>query len=173
VVNKNVEWNYAIEQEQDNILPTEPECKWKADFDFGLEYNTERFQAGLSVRHLSKRANDAHRINMGQHFYGYLRYNFPRKNNFSLSATAFAQNSKKSTHIESNLVLFYRRTMWVGAGYRCDEKLEPESLVGMIGVNLLGFLKLGYSFDFNIGKIGKYSNNTHEIMLGIKISRRR
>ncbi|MDR3227574.1 MAG: PorP/SprF family type IX secretion system membrane protein, partial [Prevotellaceae bacterium] len=40
VVNKNIKWNDAVAQEQGNI-PTEPECKWKADFDFGLEFNIQ------------------------------------------------------------------------------------------------------------------------------------
>jgi hypothetical protein len=121
---------------------------------------------------LNKRAHDTHNVNYGQHFYGYAQYNFSLQNDLDLSAALFAQNSKKSTHIETNLILFHRNKMWIGAGYRFDEKLDSESVVAMIGLNLRNFLKIGYSFDYNIGKIGKCSDFTHEIMLGIKISRR-
>ncbi|MDR1552290.1 MAG: type IX secretion system membrane protein PorP/SprF [Prevotellaceae bacterium] len=38
-------------------------------------------------------------------------------------------------------------------------------------MDLFNFLRIGYSFDYNVGEIGKYSNNTHEVMLGIRLNR--
>lgn len=145
--------------------------KWTADFDFGIEYNMERFTAGISVTHINKTADKAVYDNMGHHFYGYVKYRFGLGVDFDLVPALFAQNSKKSTHIESNLILFYRNKAWIGASYRMDDKFKSESVVGIIGIDLMGFLRLGYSFDYNIGQIGKYANNTHEIMLGIRLSR--
>jgi type IX secretion system PorP/SprF family membrane protein len=171
VLNRNIDWEKKQTVEPDPNLPSELENKWSANFDFGIEYNMERFTAGLSVTHLSKIANKANYRNMGHHFYGYVKYKFGLGVDFELTPSLFAQNSRKSTHIEGNLLLHYRSKAWIGASYRMDEKLSSESVVGMVGIDLMNFLRIGYSFDYNIGQIGEYSNNTHEIMLGIRLSR--
>ena len=145
-----------------------------ADFDFGLEYNMERFTIGLSVTHLNHTAEEAAAGDMGHHFYGYVKYKFPLGFNFDLVPAFFAQNSKKSTHMEINTLLYYRNRAWIGASYRADEKLESESVVGIVGMDLNNMFRLSYSFDYNLGKLMEHStrmNNTHEVMLGIRLSR--
>jgi type IX secretion system PorP/SprF family membrane protein len=172
VLNRNLDWA-KIRAEDPNApnLPGEPENKWTADFDFGVEYNRERLTLGISVTHLNRTADEAKYDNMGHHFYGYVKYKFGMGVDFDLVPALFAQNSKKSTHIESNLVLFYRNRAWIGVSYRVDEKIASESVVGILGIDLFDFLRVGYSFDYNIGKIGENANNTHEIMLGIRLNR--
>jgi type IX secretion system PorP/SprF family membrane protein len=171
VLNRNIDWEKKQTFEPDPNLPNEMENKWSANFDFGIEYNMEKFTAGLSVTHLGKTANKANYRNMGHHFYVYIKYKLELGVDFDLTPSLFAQNNKKSTHMEGNLMLYYRNKAWIGASYRMDEKLNSESVVGMIGIDLISFLRIGYSFDYNTGQIGKYANNTHEIMLGIRLSR--
>jgi type IX secretion system PorP/SprF family membrane protein len=171
VLNKNIDWIKKQLIDPDPNLPNEPENKWTADFDFGIEYNMERFTAGISVTHLNRTSDEATYLNMGHHFYGYIKYRLSLGVDFDLTPAIFAQNSKKSTHLESNLVLFYRNRAWIGLSYRVDEKFGSESVVGIAGIDLLDFLRIGYSYDYNIGEIGKNTNNTHEIMLGIRLNR--
>jgi hypothetical protein len=38
-------------------------------------------------------------------------------------------------------------------------------LVGMVQCQLNYQLRMGYSYDFNFGDIGKYMNGSHEIVL--------
>ena len=169
LLNRYIDWTKSTIE--GGIIPSEPENKWNADFDFGVEYNMERFTVGLSLTHLNKTAEDATSGDMGHHFYGYMKYKFPLSFDFDIVPALFAQNSKKSTHIEANVLLYYRERFWVGGSYRIDEKFDSESVVGIIGVDLNNMFRLSYSFDYNIGKIGKIANNTHEVMLGIRISR--
>jgi type IX secretion system PorP/SprF family membrane protein len=155
-------------------IPTEPVNKWTADFDFGVEYNMERFTIGVSLTHLNRTSDEAAFNNMGHHFYGYVKYKFPISFDLELVPSLFAQNSKQSTHLEGNVLLYYRNKAWIGASYRVDDKFESESVVGIIGIDLLSKFRLSYSFDYNVGKLKDRdvgSNNTHEIMLGIRISR--
>jgi type IX secretion system PorP/SprF family membrane protein len=170
-LNINVDWAKKQLEEPNPNLPNEMENKWTANFDFGIEYNMERFTAGLSATHLNRVLKKDIYNTMGHHLYGYVKYKFELGVDFELTPALFAQNSKKSTHIEGNLLLHYRNKAWVGASYRADEKLKSEAVVGIIGIDLMNFLRIGYSFDYNIGEIGKYSNNTHEIMLGIRLAR--
>jgi type IX secretion system PorP/SprF family membrane protein len=171
VLNRHINWLVKRISEDDSTLPDHVENKWTADFDFGIEYNLERFTVGLSLTHLNRTSDEATELNMGHHFYGYLKYKFSLGVDFDLVPSLFAQNSKKSTHIESNIMFHYRNKAWIGVSYRADEQLSSESVVGIVGIDMFDFLRIGYSFDYNIGEIGKYSNNTHEIMLGIRLNR--
>jgi type IX secretion system PorP/SprF family membrane protein len=179
VLNRNTDWTKAKPSERLDggdpsdigYIPDQQENKWSADVDFGMEFNMEKFTAGVSVTHLNNTAKKATYNDMGHHFYGYIKYRFALGVDLDLVPAIFAQNSKKSTHIESNFVLFYRNRAWIGASYRVNDDFKSESVVGIIGVDLMGWLRLGYSFDYNVGEIGKAANNTHEIMLGIRLSR--
>jgi type IX secretion system PorP/SprF family membrane protein len=171
VLNKNIDWDKKQVTEPDPDLPTGKENKLTADFDFGVEYNMERFTLGLSVTHLNRTAHKSAYNNMGHHFYGYVKYKFVLGVDFDLVPALFVQNSKKSTHMEGNVLLYYRNRAWIGASYRVNDKFNSESVVGIAGIDLMNSLRISYSFDYNIGQIGKYSNNTHEIMLGIRFNR--
>jgi type IX secretion system PorP/SprF family membrane protein len=174
ILNRHIDWPNITPTIPDITIPTEPANTWRADFDFGLEYNMERFTIGLSVTHLNHTAEEAADGDMGHHFYGYVKYKFPLGFNFDLVPAFFAQNSKKSTHMEINTLLYYRNRAWIGASYRADEKLESESVVGIVGMDLNNMFRLSYSFDYNLGKLREHStrmNNTHEVMLGIRLSR--
>ena len=175
VLNRYIDWIKAIPEVPDpTTIPDRAENKWTADFDFGLEYNMERFTVGLSVTHLNRTADQATYGDMGHHFYGYLKYKFSLNFDFDIVPAVFAQNSKKSTHLEFNTLAYYRSKAWIGAGLRVDEKFEFESIVGIIGMDLNNKFRLSYSFDYNIGKLkagGAPFRNTHEVMLGIRLSR--
>jgi type IX secretion system PorP/SprF family membrane protein len=171
VLNRNIDFTKAIPETDVPTIYEKVENKWTADFDFGVEYNLEKLTAGLSLTHLNHTADEATELNMGHHFYAYVKYKFSLGVDFDLTPALFAQNSKKSTHIETNLILFYRNKMWIGGSYRVDERMDSESIVGIAGMEIMDFLKIGYSFDYNIGRIGKYASNTHEIMLSIKLTK--
>jgi type IX secretion system PorP/SprF family membrane protein len=173
VLNKNTDWSKAITEAEPNPqdLLGRAENTWTADFDFGIEYNMERFTVGISLTHLNHTSDEAKYNNMGHHFYGYIKYRIGFGVDFELVPSLFAQNSKKSTHLESNLLLYYRNRAWIGVSHRMDEKIQSESMIGIIGIDLFERFRLGYSFDYNMYKIGDYANNTHEIMLGIRINR--
>lgn len=171
VLNRNIDFAHADPTSPTDIIPDVATNKWTADFDFGIEYNRERFTAGVSLTHLNRTSDQAIYSDMGHHFYGYLKYSFSLSFDFDLVPAIFAQNSKKATHLELSTLLYYRNRAWIGAGYRTNEQLKSESVVGIIGMDLLGSLRLSYSFDYNIGQIGKYAGNTHEVMLGIRLSR--
>jgi type IX secretion system PorP/SprF family membrane protein len=169
LLNRHIDWDKSTIPELTGI-----ESRWTADFDFGIEYNVERFTAGLSLTHLSKTAERATYGDMGHHYYGYLKYKFPISFDLEIVPSVFAQNSKKSTHMEINTLLYYRSKAWIGGSYRMDDKFESESVVGIAGIDISNKFRLSYSFDYNIGKTGKknaHANNTHEIMLGIRLSR--
>lgn len=60
-----------------------------------------------------------------------------------------------------NLNVLFLRKFWVGAGYRTG-----DALVAMFEWNITNQLRIGYAFDYTLSDMQRYSNNSHEIMLG-------
>ena len=63
--------------------------------------------------------------------------------------------------IDYNAQIILKDRIWMGIGYR-----SKDMLVGMFQCQLNYQLRMAYSYDFELGSIGKYRNGSHEIVLG-------
>jgi type IX secretion system PorP/SprF family membrane protein len=54
---------------------------------------------------------------------------------------------------------------WVGASYRLSE----ESLIGIIEIQLSQQVKIGYSYDYQLGNLGTFSKGSHEVLLRLEL----
>ncbi len=55
----------------------------------------------------------------------------------------------------------YNKKFWAGVTYRVG-----SAVVGMIGLDILNGVKVGYSYDFDTSALSSSSNGSHEIMVG-------
>jgi type IX secretion system PorP/SprF family membrane protein len=60
-----------------------------------------------------------------------------------------------------NLNFLLANILWVGGSYRTG-----DSFVGIIELQVNRKLRIGYSYDFTFSDLRKYSDGSHEIMLG-------
>ena len=63
--------------------------------------------------------------------------------------------------------VIYQEQIWIGASYR-----HRDAVSVLIGYLYKNYLLIGYSYDFSTTNIKKYSSGTHEIMLGIRFSKK-
>ncbi len=61
----------------------------------------------------------------------------------------------------------YKDQVWVGATYR-----HRDAVSVLLGYLYENYLMIGYSYDVTTTNIKKYSSGTHEIMLGIRFSKK-
>lgn len=61
----------------------------------------------------------------------------------------------------------YKDMVWAGACYR-----HKDAVSVLIGYMYQDYLTVGYSYDVTTTKIRKYSSGSHEIMLGLRFSKR-
>ncbi|MBL4624033.1 MAG: type IX secretion system membrane protein PorP/SprF [Flavobacteriales bacterium] len=59
-----------------------------------------------------------------------------------------------------NSQVVYKKLVGMGVSYRTSREI-----FAMINYKLFETWKLGYSYEFNLGKIGKYSTGSHEVIL--------
>jgi type IX secretion system PorP/SprF family membrane protein len=62
--------------------------------------------------------------------------------------------------IDLNARISLKDKLWMGIGYR-----SRNMLVAMVQCQVNYQLRMGYSYDFNFGNVGKYMNGSHEIVL--------
>lgn len=61
----------------------------------------------------------------------------------------------------------YRDQVWLGGVFRTNDAVSI-----LAGYFYKDYLTIGYSYDITVGKLKKYSGGTHELMLGIKFSKK-
>jgi type IX secretion system PorP/SprF family membrane protein len=147
-------------------------AKLNPDFDFGIEYSTEKFQIGASVTHLNLSPIKIDNLQSGRHIYFYSKYTFPIDLDWKLAPTVVANMSSfPIMSLDLNAMAYYRERFWFGASLRASDEFVLESVVGIIGLYITDFLGLGYSYDFNIGPIGRYTSGSHEVSLRARIGK--
>lgn len=177
ILYKKFDWSKAIaEQQNDPTLESYRDKKnqLSPDFDFGIEFNTEKFQIGVSTTHLNNITKEVDKINLLQsnrHIYAYSKYIFDLNREWKLVPTVMAINNQNTFSFEGNAMAYYKERFWFGASYRMSEEGKSESLIGIVGLFVTDFLRLGYSYDFNVGALKSYSSGTHEIMLSVRLSK--
>ena len=68
---------------------------------------------------------------------------------------------------DGGLRLIYKEQVWLGGTYR-----HNDAFTALIGFMIKNYLMIGYSYDFSTTSIRRYSSGTHEIVLGLRFSRK-
>lgn len=69
--------------------------------------------------------------------------------------------------VDGGLRVIYQEQVWLGGAYR-----HHDAFTAMVGYMYKDYLMFGYSYDFTTTNIRNYSTGTHEVMLGIRFSRK-
>ena len=138
------------------------------DFSFGVYYSYRNYFGGLSVpKLLGYRFNfDKNKytilFNPGQYNYllnaGYL-YTISQKVKL-LPSTLITLSPKEKILIDLNAYVSYNDRIWAGISYR-----NGRSLGALFQFAVNNQFRVAYTYDFDLGSLGRYSNGSHEIML--------
>ncbi len=78
----------------------------------------------------------------------------------------YTKNAPLQSDINCNTLI--KQFLWLGATFRTGDKNAgmPESVIGIVQLQLNKQFRVGYSYDFTTTALSNYSNGSHEIMLG-------
>lgn len=146
------------------------ESKTNLDIDLGVEFSMPVFMAGFAVNHLLDGRKDMLNLTTSRQFTGYARGNIPLAQKFNLAPGIVYNNytSNAPNFFEFNTTLFYNKMFWFGLGTRFDTNVDFNMLNAIIGVEWK-LLRIGYGYDYSLGKLGNFKKSSHEIMLSLKI----
>ena len=143
-----------------------------ANFGTGVFFNTDKFYAGLSspnlVRaHLRKIdvALSEYAVKQSLHVYLNAGYLITLNDNFVLKPSFLIRGVKGiPLNYDINANLFFRDIVSAGVSYRND-----IAMVGLLDFKLVPNLRLGYAYDYNLGRLTNFSRASHEIILRFHI----
>ena len=169
IMTTNTAWSdlVVLDPGDENFL-TNSKVYIVPDFSFGMYYTGRNYFGGLSVPRLF-----GYRFDMNKNKYS-LSFN-PGKYNYLLNAGYFYSVSKsvklfpstlitinpgEKTLIDLNAYVGFNDKIWTGLSYR-----NNRSVGALFQIALNNQIRFAYTYDFDLGPLGRYSNGSHEIMI--------
>lgn len=165
--NYNIDWDFLQAADpDDNLIYENPVTVLVPYFNFGSYYYSENYFIGISVPMLfsspiAKNSSEVSSWYSGNNYFitGGYRFDINRQIKV-LPSMLMKFHSNHSPQIDFNAQLILNDRIWLGAGYR-----SMTVFVGMFQVQLNPQLRMAYSYDYDIGPIGRYNSGSHELVL--------
>ena len=104
---------------------------------------------------------------LATHFYGIGGYKFNINDDFVIEPSLCLKYVKPAPfQFDLGVRAIYKEKLWLGAAFR-----YKDAVSAMVGYNLKENLTFAYAYDFTTSDIKKYSNGSHEIIIGIRFHR--
>jgi type IX secretion system PorP/SprF family membrane protein len=138
------------------------------DFSFGVYYTKLNYFVGMSIPNLLGYQFDYNKnkyaltFNPGQYYYLFNGgYNFTLSPKIKFLPTALLSLSPgEKVLLDINAYFNLYDRFWAGASYR-----NKRSVAVLFQFAVNNQLRVAYTYDFDTGSLGHYSNGSHEIML--------
>ncbi len=167
-LNKN---KLTLEEMDDNVMLYGSEKLITPDAAFGAFYYADNYYAGLSVYQLFNRKVDMMTDKILEnrqvrHYFLTGGYVFDINSNFSIEPSILAKLVEaKLAQIDINAKVTYKQTFWGGISFRTSDAIALN-----LGIRKDRFM-FGYSYDYSLSDIHKYSNGSHELLFIVKFNR--
>lgn len=164
---------YLRDSGDENLLSTY-QTTYVPDFGAGIYFHKkDRFYVGLSLPQLYQApiklyegAGKNSRI--VNHFNFNAAYKFDLGDDFKIEPSFLVKYAIPAPpKLDVGARVIYQEQIWLGGAYR-----HNDAFTALIGYFYKNYLMIGYSYDFTTTNIKKYSSGTHEIMLGIRFSKK-
>ncbi len=162
----------SLESTNDQALVNQFTFALVPDFGGGVYLYNENFYLGIAAPQIipiSAKLNsyaDAQNI-MVRHYYATAGYNLELGNNFSLDPCIVAKYVYPvPPQFDFGARILYMQKVWVGGGFR-----TMDAAYAMVGYVYQKSLTLGFSYDYPITDIHKYSFGTTEFYIGVTFNK--
>ena len=162
-------------QDGDFNFSYDTQNRFRPEFGVGAYYQSKNWYAGFSIPYLfnARLSDNNETINT---YYDAKNTNYlltggtALKLNESLvlkPSMLFKFNPASSMQMDINSNLIIQNRFWIGASYR-----HQDAVLGIFEVQVNEKIKTGYSFDFTLSEIQRYSNGTHEFSVEYVVGRK-
>jgi type IX secretion system PorP/SprF family membrane protein len=170
----NIAWDELIATDANDIqLMNNPSSATLPAFSLGGYYYTKKYFIGVSIPLLL-----SHELDQTSGSYK-IRNNFSDYNYFItggyevtfspqvklLPSILIKYHPNNALQVDYNAQISLKDRIWMGIGYR-----NKNMLIGMLQVQLNYQLRMAYSYDFDLGKLGRYRNGSHEVGFNYQFS---
>jgi type IX secretion system PorP/SprF family membrane protein len=165
----NISWSELEATDIDDILLlNNPASSVFPNFSLGTYYYTRKYFIGLSLPmflthemdHNSGRYRIKNRFSQYNYLFtgGYLLDISPRAD--LLPSLLIKYHPEHPVQLDVNAQIILQDIIWLGIGYR-----NKSNLMGIFQFQANHQFRLGYTYCFDLGPIGRYTSGSHELML--------
>lgn len=157
----------------DNNLLIQYQTKIVPDFGAGIYLHHKKWHVGFSAPQLYQSPinlykNTDNKGRLVTHFILNGAYRFDINESFQIEPSFLAKYASPAPlKIDAGARVIYREQVWLGGAYR-----HNDAFTAIIGFMYRNYLMIGYSYDITTTKLQRYSTGTHELMLGLRFSRK-
>lgn len=171
IIDHTLHYSEAIvENPSDPFITGTKQRETSINGNAGLGFIWKKLELGISVPQLlgntleyQDNTTGKSYYSLARHYQGSLKYKFLLSENKQISLTPFAMVHflpNAPFQYDANLNLEWKDKFWIGATFKSDYAVAAN-----VGVCISKKFYVGYSYDFIIGNIGRYSGMSHELML--------
>jgi len=165
----NTAWNDLTAADPGDMqLLDNPVSAVLPNFSMGAFYFTQKYFIGVStplfLSHELDQSTGKYKIENDFSNYNYFfagGYKFGINPGFKIVPSLLIKyHPNHPIQIDYNVLFNLNDKFWLGAGYR-----SKNILVAVMQCQLNYQIRMAYSYDYEFGRIGKYTNSSHEIVL--------
>ena len=179
IINHTLDFSGAlVESASDPVLFTDIQRKTTFDGNAGMAFVWKGLQIGAAIPQIiGNKVNYVDEENIRlyytqtRHIMASVKYKFfiSEEKGLSIAPQALVRFVPSTPfQFDGNINFDWKDKFWIGATYKSDYAVAAN-----VGFGLYKRLYFGYSYDFIIGNIGKYSGMAHEIMVNFKFNGRK
>jgi type IX secretion system PorP/SprF family membrane protein len=156
----------------DNLL-VQYQTVYVPDFGAGILVHNKKFYIGIAVPQIYQSRINLYpgSDNTGKlvtHFNVNAAYKFDLGESFKIEPSFLVKYATPAPFkLDVGARVIYKEQVWLGGAYR-----HNDAYTALLGFMYKNYLMIGYSYDFPTTNIRNYSSGTHEIMLGLRFSRK-
>lgn len=164
-----------VDDPSDEIIQSGNQSSMAFSNEFSVFYNYKKLQIGVSIPQVVETyanfdVNDSPGgFQLTRHIVGFAEYDISLGEKLSFQPSVlFKTAAGKQNQLDLNGQISYKQLFYVGAGYR-----SSAGLLARIGLNIKDVFTVAYAYEFASNNVNSYSSGSHEIMLGIKLCKKK
>lgn len=164
----------TLHDEGDQQLLTSYKTTPVPDFGAGVYFHKkDKFYVGLSLPQLYQAPirlypNTYNNSKLARQINLNAAYKYAINEDFTLEPSILLKYEKPApAKLDVGARAIYKNQIWLGAVYR-----HHDAVSALLGYMYQDYLIIGYSYDFTTTKLKQYSSGTHEILLGIRFTKK-
>ena len=145
------------------------------DAKFGMFFSVKDFFVGISIPQLIQSKINLEETNqtiiskLKSHYYLMGGYQYQINSSFTVEPSflvKYVSPTKPQLDVAARVI--YEKKVWLAGAYRTN-----DAFTAMLGCDFKERFSVGYSYDFTSSNLKNYSQGSHELMIGVKLKRKK
>ena len=163
----------GVENHNDNLLSLASESGAGVQFATGLYYQSERFEAGLSMENVTASSIQLTQLtyNLARAYHAYVGTRFEVGSSVVLRPSLWFRSDAIENQLDISVLGSYNDNIFAGASFRGYNSASQDAVIVMAGFQLSPALQLMYAYDIGLSPLQTVHSGSHEIVVKYRLDK--